>query len=679
MPTELDKALRAKALAGFDILDTPPEPAFDDLALLASEVCGTPMALITLIDDDRQWFKARVGFEATETGMARSVCIHAVAEPGLTVIPDLRSDERTCANPSVRGAPDLRFYAGAPLVTEEGHPIGTLCVLDTEPRPEGLRPHQASTIEVLARQVMAQLALRRAVKDLATRTETLRAQEGRLRTVFETIYQFQGLLTRDGRLLDANAVSLKAIGRSLDEVAGQPYGDTPWFSGTPGMRDRVRGWVDQVGAGHVVREEFELHLPGGVRVFDFAMRPVRSTDGTVVGMVPEAVDVTDRRSAEAQLRQAQKMEAVGQLTGGLAHDFNNMLAVIVGSLNLLERRLARGETDVSRYVDAALDGAHRAAALTHRLLAFSRQQPLAPVPVDANRMVADMSDLLARSLGEAVQVETVLSAGLWKAHADPSQLENVILNLCVNARDAMPEGGLLTVETANTHIDDAYGRENAVEAGQYVLIAVSDTGVGMTPDVMAKAFDPFFTTKDPGKGTGLGLSQVFGFVRQSNGHVKIYSELGRGTTLKIYLPRYQGAERVPVEAKVASVPRASGVETILVVEDDERMRACSVESLRELGYAVVDAGSGAEALRLVEAGGLFSLLFTDIVMPEMTGRDLADRIHAMSPGLKVLYTTGYTRNAVVHNGVLDAGTHLLPKPFGIAQLAEKVRSVLDGA
>ncbi|MCJ2018945.1 ATP-binding protein [Methylobacterium sp. E-065] len=524
---------------------------------------------------------------------------------------------------------------------------------------------------------MAQLELRRAVADLATRTETLRAQESRLRTVFETIYQFQGLLTRDGRLIDANAVSLKAIGCTEADVSGLPYCDTPWFLGTPGMRERVQGWVAQVAAGQDVREEFDLNLPGGTRTFDFAMRPVRSTDGTVVGMVPEAVDVTERRSAEAQLRQSQKMEAVGQLTGGIAHDFNNMLAVIVGSLNLLQRRLAKGETDVSRYVDAALDGADRAAALTHRLLAFSRLQPLDPVPVDANRMVTDMSDLLARTLGETVRMETVLSAGLWKAHADPSQLENAILNLCVNARDAMPDGGRLTVETANAHIDGAYGRENAVEPGQYVLVAVSDTGTGMSPEVVARAFDPFFTTKGVGKGTGLGLSQVFGFVRQSNGHVKIYSEPGRGTTLKVYLPRFHGPEGAPDEAEPSGTPNGSGAETVLVVEDDERMRACSVESLRELGYVVSEAGGGAEALRLVEGGRTFSLLFTDIVMPELTGRELADRMVAMLPGMRVLYTTGYTRNAVVHNGVLDAGTHLLPKPFGMDQLAEMVRTVLD--
>ncbi|WP_342039329.1 ATP-binding protein [Allosphingosinicella indica] len=382
--------------------------------------------------------------------------------------------------------------------------------------------------------------------------------------------------------------------------------------------------------------------------------------------------------AEEQLRQAQKMEAVGQLTGGIAHDFNNMLAVVIGGLNLLKRRLARGETDLDRYIDGAMEGAERAASLTQRLLAFSRQQPLDPKPVDANRLVADMTELLVRTLGEQARVETVLAAGLWRAHADPSQTESAILNLCVNARDAMPDGGRLTIETCNVHVDDSYARDAAIEPGQYVQIAVTDTGEGMTADVIEKAFDPFFTTKGIGKGTGLGLSQVFGFVRQSGGHVKIYSEPGSGTTVKLYLPRFYGPdEDVAVRAAEAATADGHSDEVILVVEDEARVRAYSVEALRELGYTVISAASGPEALALIEGGQQVTLLFTDVMMPDMTGRQLADRALKALPGLKILFTTGYTRNAVVHNGVLDPGTNFLPKPFGIEQLAAKVRAALD--
>ncbi|WP_139015093.1 PAS domain S-box protein [Pseudorhizobium pelagicum] len=384
------------------------------------------------------------------------------------------------------------------------------------------------------------------------------------------------------------------------------------------------------------------------------------------------------RRSEEQLRQSQKMEAVGQLTGGIAHDFNNNLAVIIGGLSLLQRRLKRGEThDLERLIVGATEGAQRAATLTQRLLAFSRQQPLSPEPVDGNRMVAGMNDLLVRSLGEHIRIETVLAAGLWKTRADVSQLENAILNLAVNARDAMPDGGRLTIETANAHVDDAYAGEHDIGAGQYVLIAVTDTGTGMTPDVIARAFDPFFTTKVVGKGTGLGLSQVFGFVRQTGGHIKIYSEPGQGTTVKIYLRRFYGEDAPPTIAVAEpQVPRGTG-ERIFVVEDDDRVRFFTVETLRELGYSVTYAASGPEALSVFEAGHRFDLLFTDIVMPEMNGRRLADKALELQPGLKVVFATGYTSNAVVHNGIVDPGTNFLQKPFTIDQVARKLRDVLD--
>lgn len=389
-------------------------------------------------------------------------------------------------------------------------------------------------------------------------------------------------------------------------------------------------------------------------------------------------EIRQKDEAEMRVRQMQKMEAVGQLTGGIAHDFNNMLAVIISAMNLMQRKLSRGETDVQKFVDAAMDAATRAASLTSRLLAFSRQQPLAPNVIDANRLIAGMSDLLARTLGATVQIETVLAGGLWRTHADPSQLENAVLNLAVNGRDAMADGGRLTIETANCHLDERYSAEHPeVPAGQYVLIAVTDTGSGMAPDVLEKAFDPFFTTKPVDKGTGLGLSQVFGFVKQSGGHVKIYSEVGQGTTVKIYLKRHFGDEvELPELARSTELGGKPG-ELILVVEDDERVRVLSVAALRELGYGVIHASDAAAALRALESHPEVSLLFTDIVMPEVNGRKLADQALQLRPGLKVLFTTGFTRNAVVHNGMLDHDVNFIAKPSTIEQLAAKVRSVLD--
>ena len=387
----------------------------------------------------------------------------------------------------------------------------------------------------------------------------------------------------------------------------------------------------------------------------------------------------DLRDREEALRQAQKMEVVGQLTGGVAHDFNNLLQVVVGNLEILQRNLPTDSGRLRRSADNAMNGARRAASLTQRLLAFSRRQPLDPRPLDPNKLVSDMSDLLHRTLGETILVETVFSAGLWRTEADANQLESAILNLAINARDAMPSGGKLTIETANTRIDEAYASVHAeVNPGQYVAICVSDTGCGMSRETLARVFEPFFTTKEPGKGTGLGLSMVYGFVKQSGGHVKIYSEVGEGSTVKIYLPRLIGVEAdVTVDEPVA-IPEGTREETILVVEDDDSVRTYSVEILRELGYRVVEAHDGPSALRLLARQSHVDLLFTDVVLPGgITGAEVARDARELRPGLKVLFTTGYARDAIVHHGRLDAGVQLITKPFTYADLASKVRSVLD--
>jgi signal transduction histidine kinase/ActR/RegA family two-component response regulator len=390
------------------------------------------------------------------------------------------------------------------------------------------------------------------------------------------------------------------------------------------------------------------------------------------------VEIGEREKAENALRQAQKMEAVGQLTGGIAHDFNNMLAVVVGNLSLLLRRAAQGKTDLTRYAEGALEGAKRGALLTQQLLAFSRQQPLAPVPLDANNLVSGMSELLRRSLGDHIRLETVIAGGLWTIHADKTQLETAILNLAVNARDAMPEGGRLTIETANTSITPHMTGPEDIPAGEYVIISVSDSGTGMAPEIVAKVFDPFFTTKPVGQGTGLGLSQVYGFLKQSRGHVKIDTALGRGTTVKLYLPRHMGLARGDAaHIDNHASPTGSPEELLLVVEDDANVRRVAVDSLRELGYTVLQAGGAAEAFAVLDEHPDISLLFTDIVMPDGNGRKLADDALRANPKMKVLFTTGYTRDAIVHDGALDDDVELLSKPYAIEQLALKVRAVLD--
>jgi CheY-like chemotaxis protein len=355
-----------------------------------------------------------------------------------------------------------------------------------------------------------------------------------------------------------------------------------------------------------------------------------------------------------------------------------MLAVVVGSLEILGRQVGTSDKRAARYIELAKDGAQRAATLTQRLLAFSRQQPLNPEVLDLNKLVPGMSELLSHSLGADIHYETVFAGGLWRAHVDRNQLESAILNLAVNARDAMVEGGRLTIETQNTHIDERLAAANyGVPAGQYVTIAVSDTGGGMPPEVIAKAFDPFFTTKAVGKGTGLGLSQVYGFVKQSGGHVKIYSEVGNGTTIKIYLPRFLGATDNHSDKLSAVPPLGKAHEVILVVEDEAAVRQLSVDALMEIGYGVLEADGGVAALRVLDAHPEIALLFTDIVMPDMDGRRLADEVRKRRPDIKVLYTTGYTRNAVMHNGVVDPDVELIGKPFTLDQLAAKVREVLE--
>lgn len=393
-----------------------------------------------------------------------------------------------------------------------------------------------------------------------------------------------------------------------------------------------------------------------------------------------AQEVAERSKAEDALRQAQKMEAVGQLTGGVAHDFNNLLTVIIGGLDSIKRAQPGDTARIQRAADMALQGAQRAGSLTGRLLAFSRRQPLEPRPLDLNMLVRDMTELLHRTLGEQIELEGVLSPRLWTVEVDQNQLESAVVNLAVNARDAMPGGGKLTIETANTSLDEAYASVDAeVVPGQYVMISVSDTGEGMPPDTAARVFEPFFTTKEVGRGTGLGLSMVYGFVKQSGGHVTIYSEPGHGTTVKLYFPRYMGEAEAAGAVTQFEVPTGSQDEVILLVEDNHEVRAYSSMVLRELGYRVIEAPEADSALDILKTDEKIDLLFTDVVLPGKSGRVLVDKAQELRPDLKVLFTTGYSRNAIVHHGRLDPGVRLITKPFTFEQLGGRIRDALDEA
>jgi len=397
-------------------------------------------------------------------------------------------------------------------------------------------------------------------------------------------------------------------------------------------------------------------------------------------------DVTAERNAaetlrrtEEQLRQAQKMEAVGQLTGGIAHDFNNLLTGVIGSLDLMQKRIGQGRfSDVERYAGLAANSANRAAALTHRLLAFARRQPLDPKPVNINHLVQSIEDLLRRTIGEMIELEIVAAGGLWATFCDPHQLESALLNLVINSRDAMPKGGKLTIETANAHLDNLYAaRERDVTPGQYVCLAVTDTGTGMSEDVRARAFDPFFTTKPIGQGTGLGLSMVYGFARQSEGHVRIYSHVDAGTTVKLYLPRYRGAVETAAASAATEPPaNAHDGETVLVIEDEDSVRELVTEVLHDLGYRALEARDGPAGLKILQSGERIDLLVSDIGLPGMNGRQVADAAREQRPDLKVLFITGYAENAALSHGFLEPGMEMVTKPFAVDALAARIRDMI---
>lgn len=492
--------------------------------------------------------------------------------------------------------------------------------------------------------------------------------------LFDMSRDLFGVATLDGFLKTVNPAWSRTLGRPDEELLARPFSE-------------IIHPDDLAVTGEVVAK-----LSQGKPVHQFQVRLLKS-DGEAVAFAWSAVpgeadastfytvgrDITEELRREEMLRQSQKMEAVGQLTGGLAHDFNNLLAGISGSLELIGMRLAQGRTaEVEKYVNAARGAATRAAALTHRLLAFSRRQTLAPKPTDVKQLVSSMEELIARTIGPQIKLETINAAGLWNSLIDPSQLENAILNLCINARDAMPDAGKITIETGNRWFDQRTASERGLEPGQYISLCVSDTGTGMSPEVQAKAFDPFFTTKPIGVGTGLGLSMIYGFARQSGGAVSIYSEVDQGTMVCIYLPRHLGeTEEADLRDEVTAVPRGEG-ETVLIIDDEPTVRMLVSEVLADLGYTAIEAEDGAIGLKVLNSDVRIDLLVTDVGLPGgLNGRQVADAARATRSDLKVLFITGYAENAVLSHGHLDPGMHVMTKPFGMDALATRIRELIE--
>lgn len=516
--------------------------------------------------------------------------------------------------------------------------------------------------------------------------ETLRSREQQLRILLAGVTDYAiYMLDPQGRVTSWNTGAQRIKGYDAPEILGQHF--SRFYTEEDRRADLPRTVLETAAReGRYEAEAWRVRKDGSRFWANVIIDAIRDPAGNLIGFAKVTRDITERHERDSELArmreilaQSQKMDALGQLTGGIAHDINNVLTVIRNAVDGLQRRVRAGERDVSRYADAIGRGADRATSLARRLLAFARRQALEPKALDANKLVGGLTDMLKRTLPEGIAIETVFAGGLWWTEVDPSQLESALLNLVLNARDAMPDGGKLTIETGNAFLDDRYAAAYAeVSPGQYVMIAVSDTGGGMSKEVASRAFEPFFTTKGAGQGTGLGLSQVYGFVKQSSGHVNIYSELGSGTTVKVYLPRLEKPQlsEPVVEVKARPAPRSE--ESILLVEDDEEVREFVTESLGELGYRVFAAADARSALRALDAHRDIDLLFTDVGLPDgMNGRVLADEARQRRPGIKVLFTTGYAPNAIFHHDRLDSGIALISKPYTQAELAARVRTILD--
>ncbi|KQS03524.1 hypothetical protein ASG11_04015 [Sphingomonas sp. Leaf357] len=590
-------------------------------------------------------------------------------------ITDVETDPRTAGTADALKRIQAWSFVNMPLL-EKGRFVALVFVNHERPREWSeddlsLMREFAERVRVATERARAELALRAANETLeqqvALRTAELAEKEARLRAIFETSFGFQGLLTPDGRLVDANATSLVAAGVTIRDVAGRPYWETPWFAATPGMADTIREGVAQAATGDVFRQEVLLKLPvGGWRWFDLVMRAIRDSAGEVIGIAPEASETTERRMAEEALRQSQKLEAMGQLTGGVAHDFNNLLTPIIGSLDLLQRRGIGGERE-QRLVAGGLQSAERAKTLVQRLLAFARRQPLQPQPVDVGQVIGAMRDLVASSSGPRVRLEIAVADALPAATAEVNQLEMALLNLAVNARDAMPDGGTLTMRADTVRV--AAG-DDRVPPGAYVRIAVSDTGSGMDAATLARAIEPFFSTKGIGKGTGLGLSMVHGLTSQLGGGLRIDSRVGLGTTVEMLLPVAEAGAATSVDS-AAEAPRSRASGRVLLVDDEEAVRAATADMLTELGYDVTEAESGPDALDWLGRRG-FDLLISDHMMPGMAGTDVARAALTRFPALRVLIISGY---AEVESVATDLPR--LAKPFRATDLADAIAGLRE--
>ncbi len=663
-----DEPERMSALKTYAILDSPPEESFDRIVQIAAYALDVPVAFITFIDGARVWLKAAIGMDITECEREGSFCSHTIMAAAPLVVDDATSDPRFKKIELVVGPAGIRFYAGAPLRTEKGQNLGTLCVFDTKPRQ--ISAHQVQILTDLAALVVDELELRLASD------EALSASVERFKEIAANVPGIVCEVHIDG---DGNW-DLPYISPMVQEIFGFSPEDAAsdrdlWQRTVHG--DDLASLRASFAKARTIATAWQwvgraVVSSGETRWFRGSSTPRPAHDGGILWTVL-LLDITEQKEAQRHLEQALKMEAIGKLTGGVAHDFNNLLAVISGNAELLQAEAGKDNP----LVQAILRSTGRGAELTRQLLAFSRRQPLRPRTLDLTGLVAETFELVRRTLGATIEVVIEGQADLWPALADRSQVENALLNLVINARDAMPDGGRLTIACRNARLDsDVATRHQEALPGDYVMLAITDSGSGMTPEVLAQAFEPFYTTKEVGEGSGLGLSMVYGFAKQSGGHVTIDSEIGKGTIIKLYLPRAHKVAAETVTQSGRKEPRGKG-ETILLVEDNTDMRSVTAEIITGLGYRVIDVPEAEAAMAVAGRGEKIDLVLSDVVLPGgVSGLELARNLQNGQPGLSVIFMSGYPRAVVHHGGMLGAEATLVHKPFQRRKLAEALCDAL---
>jgi two-component system cell cycle sensor histidine kinase/response regulator CckA len=699
-PRPPDERQRLLGLHKYEVLDTPPELAFDDLTLLAAHICGVPIAMVSLVDDNRQWFKSKVGVSLTETPRDVAFCAHTILHPNEVLeVKDAAADPRFTDNPMVTGEPHIRFYAGAPLVTPDGHAIGSLCVMDRQPRE--LTPDQLEALRALSRRAVAQLELRRQARELALQqgktnqmlalaeksgrallsvledeklaTRNLRESEERFRQMIANGTDIIAMIDATGIIRFQSPSTERVLGHSPESMLGRRVADYIHPDDLAKVGESIQRVLEAREKSTPVEYRCR-HSNGTWRTLQSFGKMMRgAADDKLV--VVNSRDVTDSRALEEQLRQSQKMEAIGQLSGGVAHDFNNLLTVIKGHIGLLR---AKGQItpEITGAIQQIDDAANRAANLTRQLLTFSRQQVMETSDLNLTGVVVNLTKMLRRLLSENIEMEVITADVPLPIKADEGMVEQVLLNLVVNARDAMPKGGRLLVGTTKADFDDTAA--HPARPGSFSCLSVTDTGTGIAPEILPRIFEPFFTTKGVGRGTGLGLATVYGVMQQHHGWVTVESWVGQGTTFRVYFPR-QAVELPQVSAGPVATSLPGGHEGILLVEDESTVREIAHAALTGLGYRVFPATSGVAALQVWEAHRHeIDMLLTDLVMPEgITGRDLGVRLRESEPGLPIVYMSGYSYDVAGDDFVLKEGVNYLPKPFDLASLAKIVRAMLD--